>query len=145
MSYSPNYPAPHHSQGMQPIVLQDRFPPPAPPPPPPHPAVWRCYKCSEEDCSTWICGPEPALAWHHVAFPLHRSHLQSPPLCGPGSVLSTHVPSHQPQIPLHWYQSTDKRALLINFKSVSYRCAMPKQTCQIVPYLIFMGIFSPEN
>lgn len=138
---TPNYSPPYYSWGMQSIVLQlllqDRFPPPALPTHP-HPAVRRCYKSSEEeDHWTWIRGPLPA--WHHVAFPsitaTYKAHH-----CVARPVPSTHA-RHTTQIPLHWHQSSDKRALLINFKSVSYHWAMPKQTCQIMPHLIFMGSF----
>lgn len=88
-----------------------------------HPAVWRCYECSGLDQWTWIYGLRPALGWHHVAFSsttaTYKAHH-----CAPRSVPSTHA-CHTNQTLLHWYQSMDKRVLLIKFESVSYHWPMP--------------------
>lgn len=103
--------------------------------PPLHPAVRRCYEYSRLlEWNIWI---EAHTCLTTCSLSLHYIHLQSPPLCWP-SLCPPPMPVTQ--IPPHWHQSTDKRPLLINFRSVSYRRATPKQTCQLMLHLIFEGI-----
>lgn len=92
-----------------------------------HPAVWRCYECSEVDGRLWMHGPEPELAWHLVAFPCIAS-TDKARHCVVYSVPSS--PSTPVTLTTTFCtgisQRTEKKSpLLINSESVSSHRAKP--------------------
>lgn len=113
-----------------------------------HPAVRRCYERCAVDDRLWMHGPEPALAWHLVAFP-----------CVASTDKARHCAAHSmpssPSTPVTLTttfstgisQRTKKkeRTLLINSESVSYHRAKPAyMSDHLDNALTLLGFFLPK-